>query len=140
MTTSVSIRIFETGRPGETYNIGGGAERENIQIVHYLCDLMDECLKRSGADGSRRLIRFVSDRSGHDRGYAIDASKIKRELGWVPRYSFEDALAETLDWYLTHMEWVESVRSGEYRDWIEKNNGKRKLNLSALKSSLYRVG
>lgn len=86
------IKVFEEGHPGETYNIGGGAEMKNIEIVHGLCDLLDARLDRSGNDSSRGLINFVEDRLGHDRRYAIDAAKIEKELGWKPKYRFEDAL------------------------------------------------
>jgi dTDP-glucose 4,6-dehydratase len=119
------IRVLEQGRPGETYNIGGGAERQNIEVVTLLCDLFDSRLDRSAEQASRRLIRFVTDRPGHDRRYAIDASKIKRELGWSPAHNFEEALEATVDWYLDNMDWVELVRSGEYRTWIEINYGER---------------
>jgi dTDP-glucose 4,6-dehydratase len=115
------VKVFERGRPGETYNIGGGTELENIGIVHCLCDVMDGRLKLPAGRSSRRLIHFVKDRPGHDRRYAIDATKIRNELGWAPQHRFEDALAETVDWYLSHMEWVDSVRSGDYREWIAKN-------------------
>jgi dTDP-glucose 4,6-dehydratase len=115
------VEVFERGRPGETYNIGGGTELENISIVRRLCDVMDERLSLSGNQSSRRLIQFVKDRPGHDRRYAIDATKIREELGWTPQYRFEEALDETVDWYLSHMEWVDFVRSGEYREWIDKN-------------------
>ena len=115
------IKVLEQGRPGETYNIGGGAERENIEIVNLLCDILDERLNRKGESSSRSLIRFVADRPGHDRRYAIDASKINRELGWKPGYTFENAMISTVDWYLNHMEWVNSIRSGEYRKWLELN-------------------
>lgn len=121
------IRVFEQGTPGETYNAGGGAERQNIQIVHLLCDLMDIRLGSSGKGSCRRLIHFVADRPGHDRRYAIDATKIQKELGWKPRYCFEEALEATIDWYLGHMDWVESVRSGEYRKWLEINYEGREL-------------
>jgi dTDP-glucose 4,6-dehydratase len=119
------IRVLEQGRSGETYNIGGGAERENIEVVNFLCDLFDSRLDRSAEKASRRLIRFVTDRPGHDRRYAIDASKIKRELGWSPAHDFEEALQATVDWYVNNMDWVELVHSGEYRKWIEINYGDR---------------
>jgi dTDP-glucose 4,6-dehydratase len=119
------LRVFEEGKPGETYNIGGAAERQNIEIVNYLCDVLDRRLGRTGTMSSHQLIRFVKDRPGHDRRYAIDASKIKQDLGWVPTHGFEDALELTVDWYLSNMEWVQSVRSGDYRSWIEVNYEKR---------------
>lgn len=119
------IRVLERGRPGETYNIGGGAERQNIEVVHLLCDLLDGRLGRSNEKSSRRLIQFVTDRPGHDRRYAIDATKIERELGWSPAHGFEEALEATVDWYLQNMDWVEMVRSGEYRNWIEINYEQR---------------
>ncbi len=115
------IRVLEGGRPGETYNIGGSAERQNIEIVHLLCDRLDVRLGRSAQDSNRRLIQFVADRPGHDRRYAIDATKVKRDLGWSPKHDFEEALEATVEWYLSHMDWVNSVRSGEYKRWIEKN-------------------
>lgn len=119
------IRVFEGGKPGETYNIGGNEERKNIEIVELMCDLMDEHLKRSGPESSRQLIRFVPDRPGHDRRYAIDAAKIKSDLGWSPKYCFEEALEATISWYLNHIDWVNSVRTGEYRKWIETNYERR---------------
>ena len=115
------IRVFEQGKPGETYNIGGGAERQNIEIVYLLCDLMDKRLGRSGSKSSRNLIHFVTDRPGHDFRYAIDSTKIQQELDWSPNHRFEEALEATVDWYMNHMDWVNSVRSGEYRKWIEIN-------------------
>jgi dTDP-glucose 4,6-dehydratase len=119
------LRVLEQGRPGETYNIGGEAERQNIDVVHLLCHLLDLRLDRSGKKASRNLIHFVTDRPGHDRRYAIDAEKIKGELGWSPAHKFEEALEATVDWYLANMDWVEMVRSGEYRKWIEINYEQR---------------
>lgn len=115
------LRVLEAGKPGQTYNIGGGAERKNIDVVRQLCVLLDERLKRHAGTSSSRLIRFVPDRPGHDRRYAINADKIGRELGWKPRFRFEDALAETVDWYLANRPWIESIRSGDYQNWIHLN-------------------
>ena len=119
------LRVLQKGRPGETYNIGGGAERQNIDVVHMLCDFLDARFHRTGQKASRNLIQFVTDRPGHDRRYAIDATKITRELGWSPAHKFEKALEATVDWYLAHTDWVEMVRSGEYRKWMEINYGDR---------------
>lgn len=108
-------RVLEGGRVGQVYNIGGDAERENIHVVRRICALLDE--RRPLANGSAResLITFVKDRPGHDRRYAIDASKIQRELGWRPSESFESGLARTVDWYLGHQTWVGRVLDGSYR-------------------------
>ena len=117
---------------GSSYNRGGNSERQNIDIVHPLCDRIDKRLGRTGKETSRQLIQFVSDRPGHDRRYAIDATKIQRELGWSPRFKFEEAIEITIDWYLENMDWVNSVRSGEYRKWIEENYGDRGKKLSSI--------
>ncbi|MFI4969345.1 MAG: dTDP-glucose 4,6-dehydratase [Lysobacterales bacterium] len=108
-------RVLEIGRVGEVYNVGGDAERENIQVVKTICALLDE--RRPLADGRGResLITYVKDRPGHDRRYAIDASKIKRDLGWHQTESFESGLARTVDWYLDHQDWVGRVLDGSYR-------------------------
>ena len=107
--------VLEGGRVGETYNVGGDAERENIEVVRTICALLDA--RRPRADGAKRetQITFVRDRPGHDRRYAIDASKIRSELGWTPAVSFEQGIAETVDWYLGHPGWVERVLDGRYR-------------------------
>ena len=97
------LRVLEKGQPGETYNIGGGAERQNIEIVQLLCDLLDARLERSGRKSSRNLINFVTDRPGHDRRYAIDATKISNELNWAPEYVFEEALKTTIAVSYTHL-------------------------------------
>ena len=108
-------RVLEAGRVGETYNVGGDAERENLTVVRTLCALVDD--RRPRADGRPRdsLITFVGDRPGHDRRYAIDASKLRRELGWTPRQTFESGMALTVDWYLAHQLWVQRVLDGSYR-------------------------
>ena len=119
------LRVMEKGIAGQTYLIGGGTEQPNITIVKTLCSILDSRLGRSGSDASENLIRFVTDRPGHDFRYAIDATKIKKDLGWCSSYSFEDALKETVDWYLINGKWVESVRKGEYRKWLQVNYEKR---------------
>ncbi|MBT3275393.1 MAG: dTDP-glucose 4,6-dehydratase [Spirochaetales bacterium] len=118
------LRILDSGKPGETYNIGGENEWTNIDLVNRLCEIVAE---ESGEDASRNkaLITFVTDRPGHDQRYAIDCSKIKRELGWAQKHSFDDGLRKTVKWYLGNSEWIDSVKSGEYRKWIEANYAKQ---------------
>jgi dTDP-glucose 4,6-dehydratase len=114
--TAISI-VLASGRPGETYNIGGWNEKRNLEIVETICDIVDEILPRSA--GSRReLITFVKDRPGHDRRYAMDARKIERELGWRPKETFETGIRKTVRWYLENETWVRDVTSGAYRQWI----------------------
>ncbi len=112
--------IVRSGRPGETYLVGGENEWENIRLVEYLCDAF---ARLRGADPGRcrSLITFVKDRPGHDLRYAVECGKAKEELGWRQRHSFSAGLDETIRWYLDHPEWVKQVRSGEYRGWIERN-------------------
>jgi dTDP-glucose 4,6-dehydratase len=111
------------GRPGETYNIGGRSEKTNLEVVHTLCAILDQ-LRPAGAPHAR-LITFVRDRPGHDRRYAIDARKIERELGWTPQERFESGLRRTVQWYLEHKSWTDSVTSGAYRHWIDANYSER---------------
>jgi dTDP-glucose 4,6-dehydratase len=119
-----AIRVaLARGRPGETYNVGGDSERRNLEVVHALCDILARLAPRAG--GYRGLIEFVADRPGHDRRYAIDASKAREELGWRPRESFESGLEKTVRWYLDNPQWVAQVKSGEYRQWLEANYGAR---------------
>jgi dTDP-glucose 4,6-dehydratase len=112
--------VLARGRVGETYNIGGWNEQTNRQIVHIVCGLLDE-LKPSSEGPYTRLITHVTDRPGHDRRYAIDARKIERELGWRPAETFETGIRKTVQWYLAHGDWVASVQSGGYRDWLATN-------------------
>ena len=114
--------VLARGTPGEVYNIGGGCERTNRQIVDAVCALLDE-LRPDAAGPYRRLIRFVTDRPGHDRRYAIDARKIERELGWRPAESFETGMRKTVQWVLDHPGWVQQVQSGAYRDWLAQHYG-----------------
>ena len=106
------LLVLAQGRPGEKYNIGGGNERTNLQIIDRICDTLDAL--RPSAAGHRTLKTFVPDRPGHDRRYAIDASKIRTELGWMPRHTFETGLRETIQWYLDHRGWCEQVQQGRY--------------------------
>ncbi|HET8636209.1 MAG TPA: dTDP-glucose 4,6-dehydratase [Acidobacteriaceae bacterium] len=118
-------RVLEEGRPGETYNIGGNSERRNIDVVTTICDILDE-LQPDAAIGSRRkLITYVKDRPGHDRRYAIDATKISKEIGWHPAQQFESGIRRTIEWFLAHRDWVDEVRSGAYHEWIEQNYAER---------------
>ena len=117
-------RVLEVGKVGEVYNIGGWNEKANIEVVHTLCDILDkEKPKQSGS--YRDQITFVTDRLGHDQRYAIDASKIERELGWKPAETFETGIQKTVTWYLTHQDWVQNVTSGEYKNWLNKNYQER---------------
>jgi len=116
--------VLKQGKPGEIFNIGGNNEWKNIDIVNLVCDLLDERLGRAPGE-NRGLITFVKDRPGHDRRYAIDASRLKRELSWEPSYTFERGIAETIDWYLANQGWVEEVVSGAYREYYQAQYGSR---------------
>ncbi|MEI6970015.1 MAG: dTDP-glucose 4,6-dehydratase [bacterium] len=116
--------ILRRGRRGETYNIGGRNEMQNIHVVRLICDLIDEMAGRlAGGSPRTELITFVKDRPGHDKRYAIDCSKIERELGWRPKESFETGIRKTVRWYLENREWVDNIRSGKYKAWIRSQYG-----------------
>ncbi len=111
--------IFHNGKPGETYNIGGHNEWKNIDIIKELCRQMDQKLDREKGT-SEKLITFVKDRAGHDMRYAIDATKLKKELGWLPSLQFEEGLSKTIDWYLNNSEWLNDVTTGAYKNYYEE--------------------
>ena len=110
--------IMQRGAPGRTYNVGGRGERQNIEVVQMICDLLDERAPLADRSARRDLIRFVKDRPGHDRRYAIDFSRLQRELGWEPAESFETGLAKTIAWYTENPDWAKRVQSGAYREWM----------------------
>ena len=117
-------QIMTRGKRGDTYNVGGRNEMKNLDVVHHICDLVDQMAGRLPGRASRReLITFVKDRPGHDRRYAIDCSKIERELGWTPAESFETGIRKTIQWYLDNPDWIAHVRSGEYQKWIQQHYG-----------------
>ena len=113
-------RVLEDGKCGETYNVGGWNEKANLEVVNILCEILDELKPRLDGISYKTQITFVKDRPGHDRRYAIDASKIERELGWKPQETFETGIRKTVAWYLDHHSWVQNVVSGEYRQWLNK--------------------
>lgn len=115
--------VVTQGNPGETYNIGGHNEKQNLDVVHTICDLLDEIKPKDGS--YRDQITWVTDRPGHDRRYAIDAEKISQTLGWKPQETFESGIRKTVEWYLANTQWVENVKSGNYQSWIEQNYGAR---------------
>jgi len=116
-------RVLEAGCPGETYNIGGANEKANIDVVKTICARLDALRPRADGKGYAEQITYVKDRPGHDRRYAIDATKIARELDWTPQETFESGIEKTVQWYLDNTEWVQGVKSGEYRKWLGKQYG-----------------
>ena len=112
--------VLAKGKLGETYNIGGWNEKANIDVVKTICSILDELKPRADGKSYAEQIAFVKDRPGHDRRYAIDASKVKRELGWIPKETFDSGIKKTVQWYLDNPVWIEGVVSGSYRDWLQK--------------------
>ena len=112
--------VLANGRLGQTYNIGGWNEKTNLEVVNTICDILDELRPRSDGRLYAEQITFVTDRPGHDRRYAIDASKIQKELGWRPTETFDTGIRKTVQWYLDNPEWVQGVLTGSYRDWLDK--------------------
>jgi len=118
------LTVLQRGNIGETYNIGGNSEKQNIDIVYTICDILDEKVGQlSGGKERRSLVTYVKDRAGHDRRYAIDATKIRTRLGWEPKVNFRDGMRKTVEWYLDHQEWIASVTDGTYREYYEKMYG-----------------
>jgi dTDP-glucose 4,6-dehydratase len=115
--------VLRNGRPGETYNIGGRTERTNLEVARILCETLDEFQPAQERGYYASLIRFIPDRPGHDRRYAVDTGKIELELGWRPQESFEAGIRKTVKWYLDHRDWVEEITSGAYRNWIAMQYG-----------------
>ena len=116
-------RVLEAGRLGETYNVGGWNEKPNLEVAHTLCAMLDELSPRADGASYASQITFVTDRPGHDRRYAIDASKLERELGWKPVETFETGIRKTVRWYLDNPQWVHNVTSGTYREWVDRQYG-----------------
>lgn len=112
--------VLDKGVVGETYNVGGNNEKTNLEVVQTICATLDQLRPLKNGKSYSDQITFVKDRPGHDRRYAIDASKIKRDLGWEPQESFESGILKTITWYLDHPEWVASITSGAYRDWVQQ--------------------
>jgi dTDP-glucose 4,6-dehydratase len=123
-------RVLERGRPGEVYNIGGKNEIRNIDVVTTICRKLDELRPRSSGR-YEDLLTFVKDRPGHDRRYAIDPSKIEREIGWQPVETFASGIDKTVRWYLDNAAWIDGVRTGAYREWMDRNYASRPVTVDA---------
>ncbi len=123
--------VLDRGTPGETYNIGGRSEKTNLEVVHGICGMLDRLQPRADGRPYASQIEFVRDRPGHDRRYAIDCSRIERELGWKPAETFDGGIAATVRWYLDHQAWVQRVVSGEYRQWVGRQYGTQMSGASA---------
>jgi dTDP-glucose 4,6-dehydratase len=113
-------RVLEAGQLGETYNVGGWNEKPNLEVVNTICSILDELRPKSDSSSYASQITYVKDRPGHDRRYAIDATKLERELGWKPAETFDTGIRKTVQWYLDNQEWTDGVLSGSYRDWLKK--------------------
>jgi dTDP-glucose 4,6-dehydratase len=133
-------QVLANGRVGETYNVGGGNQRSNLEVVKTLCALLDELVPESRFKPHEQLVKYVTDRPGHDRRYAIDARKLEGELGWRAEESFETGLRKTVAWYLANADWVENVTSGAYQQWINQNYANREANEGAEKRTTVVAG
>ena len=127
--------VLESGRIGETYNVGGNNQRANLDVVNTLCSLLDELVPNSPHKPHAQLITYVKDRPGHDRRYAIDARKIQRDLNWFPQESFETGLRKTVEWYLANAAWVEAITSGAYQQWVTQNYRTRETAVVAAEAA-----
>lgn len=120
------LRVLQSGRPGQTYNIGGDNQPANLEIVHEICALLDARFPNAPHRPHAQLIQFVKDRPGHDRRYAMDTSKVRRELGWTPQFTLAAGLRQTIDWYVGHTDWLTAIHSqGDYQSWITQNYAQR---------------
>lgn len=138
--TAAVRQVLACGVPGETYNIGGDNQKTNLEVVEEICTLLDELAPDAGGRSHSRLIRFVADRPGHDRRYAINAEKIRTNLQWTPRHSFTEGLRATVQWYLSHNAWVEQTRAGSHRKWMAQNyNGRLELAKPSHSASVHAV-
>jgi dTDP-glucose 4,6-dehydratase len=118
------LRVLQAGRVGETYNVGGGSEKTNLEVAGSVCAVLDELRPRADGKPYSDQITFVKDRPGHDRRYAISTDKIERELGWKPKETFNTGIRKTVQWYLDNQPWVDGITSGAYREWVDKHYGR----------------